>query len=188
MLQQYWHLGAVAVVLGVSGVSDARSGRIPNAVTYPAFALGLIGHTLGGGLGGEPAGLGLFGALAGAAMGAVLLPVWLAGGIGGGDAKLMIAVGALTGWQFALATMFWGFLVAAAMALIVMLRRRILRRTLGRIGRYVYVALGGAKPADPTGEQSPRVPFGLALCVGAAAAVGEMLILGRPLLQRAVEG
>jgi len=184
---EYWNYAVLAVVLVVAAVTDIRSGRIYNKVTYPAFAAGLLGHALVGGLTGGEYGLGLLGALAGAAIGAVLLPAWLAGGIGGGDAKLMIAVGALAGWSFTLSAIFWGFAVAAIMALAVMLRRRIVRRTLGRIGRVLYLALTPGKAGDPTTEDSPKIPFGLALCIGAGLALAEALVLGRPVIQIAIE-
>ncbi|MBS3733916.1 MAG: prepilin peptidase [Phycisphaerae bacterium] len=188
VIAQYWYVAVAAVVAGSAGVTDVRSGRIYNVVTYPGIAVGLIGHTLAGQLGGGDYGLGLLGALTGAALGATMLLAWLAGGIGGGDAKLMIAIGALTGWQFALGTMFWGFLAAAVMAVGVMLHRGILRSTLARLGRYVYVSLTPHKAADPTTDESPKIPLGLALLIGWVVTLGEWLIWGRPLLQRAVEG
>ncbi|HAU36357.1 MAG TPA: hypothetical protein DCX07_01400 [Phycisphaerales bacterium] len=106
------------------------------------------------------------------------MAVWLAGGIGGGDAKLAGAVGALAGWRFALSTLLFGLLAAMVMAVIVMLRRRILRRTLARVGRFVYLAFTPGKPADPTSADSPKIPFGLALCLGACVALVEVFWRG----------
>jgi len=114
--------------------------------------------------------------LAGLAVGfGPLLVAWLAGGIGGGDAKLMAAVGAMTGWEFTLTAMFYGFAVAALMGLAVMLRRRILRRTLLRVLRFLYLAFTPARPADPSAPDSPKIAFGLALCIGSAITLVETL-------------
>ena len=111
-----WAYAALAVVLVAASVTDIRAGKIYNSITYPAIAVGLIGHTFVGGLAGTGHSPGLVGALAGLAVGfGPLLVAWLAGGIGGGDAKLMAAVGALTGWEFTLTAMFYGFAVAAMM-------------------------------------------------------------------------
>jgi len=171
-----WAYGVLAVVLVVASVTDIRSGKIYNSITYPAIAAGLIGHTLVGGLGGHDQSLGLVGSLAGLVVGfGPLLLAWLAGGIGGGDAKLMAAVGALAGWSFTLPAMFYGFAIAAAMALVVMLRRRIARRTLARILRFLYLVCTPARPAGPSAPDSPKIAFGLALCIGSGIALVERL-------------
>jgi len=171
----------LAILLVGASVYDVRRGVIPKHLTYPALAVGLIGHTLLGGLTGapEPMQLGLAGSLAGFAVGfGLMLAVYLTGGVGGGDVKLMGAVGALTGWRFTLEALFFGLLVALFMALVILLRRRIARRTLGRVFRWLWMALAGGRPGDPASEDSPKLPFGLALSVGAAAALVEALIRG----------
>ena len=169
-----WAYYVLAVALVAASVTDIATGKIYNSITYPVVAAGLIGHTLTGGLGGTEGTLGLVGALAGLAVGfGPLLLAWMAGGIGGGDAKLMAAVGCLMGWQFTLTAMFYGFAVAAVMALAVMIRRRILARTLMRILRFLYLIFTPAKPGDPSTPDSPTIPFGLALCIGSAITLVE---------------
>lgn len=167
----------LVVLLVVAAFTDLKCGRIYNAVTYPAVAIALIGHTLAGGLHGQGQWFGLVGSLAGLAAGFVpLLIAWKAGGIGGGDAKVMAGIGALMGWKFALATLFYGFLAAAIMAIIVMIRKKVVVQTLTRMWRFVYLAFTPSKPAPPTAAESPKVAFGVALCFGAAAAIAEFLL------------
>ena len=73
-------------------VSDLRTRRIPNWLTVSAFAAGLVYHIATGGL------EGLLFSLGGFATGfGTLLILWLMGGGGGGDVKLMGAVGAWLG-------------------------------------------------------------------------------------------
>jgi prepilin peptidase CpaA len=103
---------------------------------------------------------------------------WKLGGVGAGDAKLMAAVGALAGWRFALATMFYGFAIAAVMAIVVMLSRRVAVETFKRVGRTLMLMLGPNKPGSPAGESSPTIPLGLALALGAAGALVEVLLVG----------
>lgn len=180
-LIEYWPLGVLAVALVTASVTDLRSGKIPNWITYPTVVVGLIGHTLFGGWSGGDTilAVGLQGSLLGLAAGFLpLFVAWWAGGIGGGDAKLMGAIGALTGPGLALSAMFYGFAVAAVMALIVMLHRRVTRRTLGRIGRFLYLGLIRGKPGDPATADSPKIAFGLALCIGSLLAVIELLARG----------
>ena len=176
-----WAYGVLAIVLIAAAVTDIRTARIYNVITYPAIVIGLVGHTLMGGVGfgeGEVK-LGLLGSLCGLAAGFLpLFVAWFAGGIGGGDAKLMGAVGALAGWRFAVAAMFYGFAIAVVMAVIVMLHRKIVIQTLARIWRFLYLLATPAGAADPATKESPKIAFGLALCIGAAIALIEVLLNG----------
>ncbi len=179
-LAEMWPFAVLGVVVVVAAISDVRTGRVPNAVTYPAIAVGLLAHTLLGGMRGEGPGIGLYASAAGLAAGFLpMLVVWLAGGIGGGDAKLMAAVGALTGWRFALSALFYGLVVAVVLALIVMVRKRIVRRTLRRLFGFLVLLLTPSKPADPAAEGSEKIPFALALCIGAGAALAEVVMRGQ---------
>jgi len=178
-----WAYCILAVVLVVAAIADLRTGKILNVVTYPAIAAGMVGHTLVGGIFGGEESMGLVGSAGGFAVGFLpLLVAWLAGGVGGGDAKLMGAVGALTGWSFTLSAMVYGLLAVAVMAIFVMIRRRIVIATLGRIWRFLYLSFTPGKGAGPSGPESPTVPFGLALCIGSAAAMAELLYKGKLLL------
>ncbi|MDZ7619430.1 MAG: A24 family peptidase [Patescibacteria group bacterium] len=82
----------VGAFVAVAAVSDLRTRRLPNWLTVPAFAAGLVAHSVMNGF----AGLGF--ALLGFATGfGILLVLWLIGGGGGGDVKLMGALGAWLG-------------------------------------------------------------------------------------------
>lgn len=165
------------MVLAVAVVTDLRSGKIYNWLTYSAIVVGLAGHTYVGGLFGDRFDIGLAGSLAGLAVGFLpMLLVALAGGINGGDVKLMGAVGALAGWQFAASTLLYSVLAAAVLAVIVMLRRGVFRRTFQRVGLFVWQALSLHRPNDPASADSPKVPFGLAICLGAAGAIVERVL------------
>lgn len=101
---------------------DLRARRIPNALSLGGLALGLLlNFALNGTDGGRDA---LLGAVAG---GSMLLPLWLLRGLGGGDVKLMAAVGAHVGFATAVVAALSTLLVGGAMAIIVLLRRRARR-------------------------------------------------------------
>lgn len=174
-----WAYPVLVVALVVSAVTDIRTGKIYNVVTYPAIAIALIGYTFFGSIVGREGTMGLTGSLAGLAAGLLpLLLVWTAGGIGAGDVKLMAAIGALGGWRFAMASLFCALIVAVLMALVVMFRRRIARRTLARVGRFFYLALTPGKSVDPAAADSPRIPFGAALCIGSALTLIDVALRG----------
>ena len=180
-IESHWSSAVIVALVVTAAVVDLRCGKVPNWLTYPAILIGLLGHAVvgyasGGGVWGGVEQMGLAGALKGLAMGFFpLLLCWLAGGIGGGDAKLMGAVGALGGWRLVLGAMLFGFVIAGLMAVIVMIRGRIVRRTVRRVWHtIVLLIIPGAKPADPTGPDSPTVPLAVALCLGTFVAMFEL--------------
>ena len=175
---EMWAYGVLVVVLVAAAIDDIRTSKIHNWITYPAVLAGLIGHCFGGtDLHGRP--LGFVAALVGLMVGfGPMFIAWRAGGVGGGDAKLMGAVGALAGWEFALGSLFYGFAVAGVMAIFVMLRRRITKRTLGRIWRFLWLLMIRTKPSDPSEADSPTIAVGLALAIGAALELIDVLFDG----------
>jgi prepilin peptidase CpaA len=78
--------------LAVAACTDLLKRRIPNVLTAPALATGLLVHTLTGGQAGML--LALTGMVAGLA---ALLPFYLLRGMGAGDVKLMAVVGSFLG-------------------------------------------------------------------------------------------
>lgn len=87
--------------LAVAAVTDYRTGRIPNALTFPMMAVGIAMNAT---LVPEDPLRGLVGCAA-----AFLLHfvVYSLGVQKAGDAKLLMGVGACAGWQFMLETTVW---------------------------------------------------------------------------------
>ena len=175
---QWVYFGLLAAVLVAAAATDLRRQTVPNRLTVPAILLGLLAHAVAGlvgdgwsGMGGEI--LGAFGALL---VGLVPMAlVFFAGGLGGGDVKLVAAVGAISGsWQCVVGAVFYGFVVAAVMAVVIMIRHRIVKRTLRRLLGAALTAYARAKPEIPA--DSPKVPFAAALCVGGLLAGTEHLL------------
>ena len=180
-LARWWAYPLLAAALAVAATTDLRRHKIYNWTTYPAILVGLVGHALVGWLAKDPRAMGLGGALAGLGIGmGPLALAWLVGGMNAGDIKLMGAVGALAGWRFAVEAMFFGFVVAVIMAFVIMIRHRVLKETLGRIFRYLALSFTPAKPEikSVSAPGSRKVPFGFALCLGALAALAEVLVRG----------
>lgn len=162
-------LVAVSVV---SAVTDLWKGRIYNAVTYPAIAAGF-------GLQLATAGVpGLGAALGGVAVCALpALVLFRLGGMGGGDVKLLAAVGAVAGWPAAAEILLLTFVFAGLVALFQLAWHGQLFATLGRglravasvvVVRWRPTAQSAAPPA------APSVRFGLAICLGVLATLWDL--------------
>ena len=157
------------VVAGIGAAIDVRTRRIPNALTFGGAiaAFGYFGVTAGlGGLGhgaaGWATGIGLF------------LPIFLIGGMGAGDVKLLGAVGAWLGPQGALYGALYSVLAGGVLALIVAVRHRYLKHALHNVWSLIgFWRVAGIKPApgmtlhDATG---PRLAYGVAILAGTVAA------------------
>lgn len=182
----FFEILAFALMVGVcvtAAVTDIRTKLVPNVLTFPAMLAGLLlwaiaGLATGQGLLGEA--WAAQGTLAGSifAMLAGLVPfvvLVFIGGLGMGDAKLMGAVGALSGqWQVVLGTAIYALVFAAVMAVVTMIRAGRVRLTLYRL---LGIAMSGGKAVKPDETpDSPTVPFAVAIAVGAALAGAELMV------------
>ncbi len=92
----YWFFPILAVLVATTGaVTDLRSGRIPNKLTFPALLLGLAGHSFVHGIAGALE--SVIGIVICAAVPGIVYRMSQGKGIGGGDIKLFAALGGLLG-------------------------------------------------------------------------------------------
>lgn len=169
------YLGA-AVVCAFSGAfCDYRSRRIPNRLTASSFLLGLVLHLLFGGWRSMASAT-----LAGLAAGGAFLLFYLAGGMGGGDVKLMAAVGACAGVSHVagilIATAIAGGVFAVALALVA----GRLRHTLLNVVKLLsYHGSAGLRPHPDLNLQNShalRLPYGIAIGAGTAMTLFSALL------------
>ena len=106
-------------------VTDLRSHRIPNIILAPALSLALLIHTMSGGA--DSLMLATGGLVTGLAM---LLPLYLIGGLAGGDVKLLAVVGCFVGPWGAVVAGLATMMVGAVFGIVVIAWRRI-RPVLG---------------------------------------------------------
>ncbi|MCX5684473.1 MAG: A24 family peptidase [Planctomycetota bacterium] len=179
MVWEWVARGVLAAVLVAAAVFDLRRGTVYNWLTYPAILAGLVLGALQGAAAGDTTG-GLMNHVSGFGFGfGVLLAAYVLGGMGGGDVKLMGAVGALVGWPAAFHAVFYSFLVGATLGLILMVWRGRVRVVLRRLWMAVRILpLPTATLDEATGTPTLRVPFGFAACIGTLWYVAEDIVGG----------
>lgn len=147
-------------VLLAAAVTDVSYRKVPHWITLPAIAFGLTlawaGHD----------GAGLLSSVYGLLIAcAVFGTAYLAGGVGGGDLKLVAAVGALKGAPFIVDAIFWSGLVGMIMAVSVLAWRGRLGFGLRRAATAAFSIRGPVElPADDPAAY--RLPYGVAIAFG----------------------
>jgi Flp pilus assembly protein protease CpaA len=173
-------------MLGVcvaASVTDVRTHRIPNKLTVSAAAGALVfwlvfGLVEGRGLTGG--GQGAYGTLLGSFLGLLcgLIPFGILvtiGGLGGGDMKLMAAIGAWSAsWQVVLGTTIYALIAGALFGVFLMIKHKRVMLTLTRLFGIAVTRGRAMKPDDD--QTTPKVPFALAALVGAAIAGAEHML------------
>jgi prepilin peptidase CpaA len=153
----------LVLVLLVASWTDVRSRRIPNWLTIGGAIAGLAvrgwagpGPLVDGALG---VGLGLL----------LAAPFFAIGALGGGDAKLLMAVGAFMGPADLARASLLIAVVGGLVALVEAGRRGVLLPTLASCGSLLlsWVTLGrrGREPKTVGGERL-AVPYGVAIAAG----------------------
>jgi len=158
-------LALLFLLLIVAAYTDIARGKVYNWCTYPCIFAGLaIAYVVGGwnewqlclqnSLLGVVAAGGLFGVF------------FLLGSMGAGDVKLAAAIGALTGWHFAISAIMFSSLVGGVMALALLIWR-------GQLARGLWDSLRASvrlkKAEKVVGKDSPAtltVPYALAVSIG----------------------
>ena len=164
---QFFHVSNINLAINIilillaltSFITDISKNKIYNTQTYPSMALGLIlGYAAGGGHGILMSFAGLLTGLA------LLFIIFLAGGIGAGDVKLLGAIGALKGTVFVLWTMFYTGLIGGVIAFALLIWKGRLLSTFKNLFtflRHPVKAHGNQKP-----EERMYLPYGVAISLG----------------------
>ena len=155
----------VGALLTLACISDLRTRRIPNVLTFSATGCALVFHLITGGL--NAAGWSLAGCIVGLLL---FLPIFALRGMGAGDVKLLAAVGAWLGpgnvAMAALATSIAGGVVA----ILVAVGYGYLRTALNNVWLLLtHWRVTGIKPLHVVtlqGTKGPRLAYAIPIAIG----------------------
>jgi prepilin peptidase CpaA len=157
---------AVAIfVAGMASVSDVRTARIPNFLTFGAVAAALLYLFASHGWS------GLAGAGEGWAVGVLMFfPFFLLGGLGAGDVKLLGAMGAWLGPGEVFWVAVYASLAGGVMALMVAVANGYLRQAVANLRLlFIHWRVVGIRPLSELtlqGGHAPRLAYALPITAG----------------------
>ncbi len=176
MVSEYVLTACVLIFLGTAVAWDVKTRRIPNWLNVTALVAALIFHATTQGWN------GVLHALAGFAVGfGVLFVLWLIGGGGGGDVKLMGALGA---WLGPLSTLFV-FLLSTFMAIIclmIVVAYQNMASTNVRSSVAGVGASGSSAEQPTTGLARRTLPYAVPAALAAVAVLILRLLTGGSLV------
>jgi prepilin peptidase CpaA len=145
--------------------TDVRSKRIPNALTFGAAAAAVIFHTL------APQGTGFVSAVTGWFVGALIMFVPFAlRGLGGGDVKLIAALGAWVGPANAVWLALYAGIAGFVMSVVVAAYHGYLRTAFRNIWFLLqHWTVNGIRPLEEVsleGSSGPRLAYALPIFAG----------------------
>jgi prepilin peptidase CpaA len=161
----------IAMLIGLAAcVTDVRSRRIPNVLTFGSAFAALIFHTVTAGSS------GLLTALAGWGLGiAFFFPPFALGGMGGGDVKLLGALGAWLGPGLAMWVALYAGLAGGVLALAAALATGYLRQALANLRllltHWSVAGVGRVDEITLEGSKGPRLAYAVPIFVGTLAAI-----------------
>jgi len=170
-LDKYLLICALAIA-SVGAVKDVRGRRIPNWLTYSGLLAALVVREA---FAGWP---GLKGGLLGMLLaGGIFYLLFLLGGMGGGDVKLVAAVGAWAGTVQAESVLVVAALAGGILAAgYVVMHRQVRETLLNTLELFRHHATAGFQPHPVLNVQQPgtmRLPYGLAIAIGTLYCVGD---------------
>lgn len=166
-----WASLVLLVGLLVAAWTDARRNLIYNWTTYPGILLGLAAQYADAGAEGLADGIrGL------CVCGGVILFIFLFGGTGGGDVKLIAMMGACLGLYDGIEAMLWTFVLGAVSALVLLIWQIGAVRILVETWRHLKAVVVGRRwiPLTPT----ERAPLQRTLFLAPAALIALLLVRG----------
>lgn len=153
-------------LITISAYTDFKARKIYNIVTVPCLCIGLL--------------LGLvvdfpdafLNRLLGFGLGFTLFFLMFAAGyMGGGDVKLVAAIGALMGYPYIIDAIFFGILCGGLYAVFLLLIKRMLWKNLKSVFRFIFSFIFPWRQTHSLKQESTiKIPYGFCISLGTLVA------------------
>src|SRR3989338_1412760 len=142
--------------------TDLVTGKIYNVVTFSIIGFGFLYHSL------FVNGAGVFFPSMGIVLGcALFFPFFALGGMGAGDVKLLMAIGALKGWTFVLSTALYSLLAGGILSIVLLIYNGRFLKTMKLIWRLLWsLFVPHMKVEIPELKDCLMAPFGVPILCG----------------------
>ncbi len=161
------NMAVTMVTVLVAAVTDIRTGKVYNAVTIPVIVLALVlsaAHLGWEGLAQSLQGIGL-------ALGLWLFSNLFGRVMGGGDIKLLAAIGSLQGPRFLLLALACSILIGGGLALVLLLARGATLQCFRRIYSWLFQRVICQAPAELSPQTGGvRLPYAVPIAIGTLVA------------------
>ena len=161
-MNQYQILLLVIILL-ISGITDILYARIYNYITFPGIVMGLaLSYHYNGTQGLIASGVGLL------LCTGIFMFLYIWGGIGAGDAKLMMAIGAIAGYRLIFGFILYSAIAGGIMANVAIIKNKVFKKTWQHVGRFFLFLVPKyhlkSEPLKKT--DSFFIPYGYAISIG----------------------
>ena len=177
----YWFVAVFAVV---AAYIDGKELRVPNKLTFPMIVAGWVYSCVAYGIAGDGWYYGLMWSMAGTFVGMMtLLPFYSIGGMGAGDVKMMMGIGAWLHVTVVFYSFCVGAIVGAIMAVIMIVMSGQWRKHFDQ-GIYIFNEIIMIRDPEALSEIAAQrkpsmklLPYGIPMCIGTLMYMGWMGLL-----------
>lgn len=162
----------LAATVLIAAATDIRKREIPNWLTLSAILAGLVAHPVLSGW--EGLKLSMVGFLVAAL---VFLPLFVLRFLGGGDVKLMGAIGAMAGYQNLFVVFLLDAMLAGVAAVVLIVVRGRVRQTLRNLGQGLRSMTRGRAPHQDNPEMEAGSERSLGMPRAVTIALASLLLL-----------
>lgn len=169
----------IITLLSLCTYSDIKAMKIPNKCTFVFLILGVITNTA---FLGPP---GIIRSFKGILLVFILVIVpYIIGGIGGGDVKMLAAIGSIGGHLFAVRTIVFTAIIGAIISFCILVYEKRLKTGLANVWKYICstVLIQRVIVIEESKDKIVYFPYGIAISAGTILTFAANMLTGKSII------